>query len=84
MKNSGKQPQNALILMRSRYRAHAVGLVDYILKTTYKKIPDRNQVGAFWRTTSFIPKQPEESEDFVTLTAVLKQNPQDASFTVKR
>jgi SEC-C motif domain protein len=32
-----KKPQNALILMRSRYSAYALKLVDYIVKTTHKK-----------------------------------------------
>ena len=37
--HKGANPKNALLLMKSRYSAYAVGKANYIIKTTHKSSP---------------------------------------------
>ncbi len=92
----GKEPENALALMRSRYAAYALGLPDYIIKTTHPKNPsyttqvkewargilDFSQKTAFegLKILEFVDR---DTKATVTFAAYLKQNGHDASFTEK-
>lgn len=81
-------------LMRSRYSAYALGLVDYIINTThpehplFKEDPDKTRSGIvlFSQQTSFdgliILKafQTSDKEAFVHFHAILKQKDIDTSF----
>lgn len=46
--HKGILPATALLLMRSRYSAYALGLADYILKTTHPDNPDFTPDTAEW------------------------------------
>lgn len=80
-------------LMRSRYSAYAIGLIDYIIQTTSISkqrdlIHRRAELLSFSKDTSFeglhiIDKQDAGKEGFVTFTAMLKQDDRDVSFTEK-
>lgn len=92
--HKGQFPKTALALMRSRFSAYAKGLTNYIIDTTH---PDnsqylknrklwKKQVEEFSRHTEFIGLEILEDVlgdrvSFVTFTAKLKQNGNDASFT---
>lgn len=89
-------PQNALILMRSRYSAYALALADYIIETTHPDHPEaqkknwdwREEILSFSRETEFIDLEilsfeETETSAFVTFTASLRQNDKDLSFTEK-
>ncbi len=90
----GKHPDTALQLMRSRYSAYALGLADYIMTTTHPHNPTYTQDKIQWKieilhfcqNISFDGLQileftDGEKEAYVTFTARLKQQGQDASFT---
>jgi SEC-C motif-containing protein len=90
----GKEPENALVLMRSRYSAYALHLADYIIHTTHPDNPhyqiDRNkwrgEILNFSKMTYFekleiLDFSPGEEKALVTFTAHLKQNGSDATFT---
>jgi len=47
--HKGISPSNALRLMRSRYSAFALGLVDYIMATTHPNNPDYTDDKECWR-----------------------------------
>lgn len=47
--HEGALPSNALELMRSRYCAYALGLVDYIIKTTHPKNPSYSSNFVSWK-----------------------------------
>ncbi len=92
--HEGKNPENALILMRSRYAAYALCVVDYIAKTSHLSIIAAegkdffSNVQAFCKTTSFLGLfihsfVENEQEACVTFSAKLTQNTQDASFQEK-
>ncbi len=75
-------------LMRSRYSAYALGLVDYILKTTHPDTakPSKEELEDFSRDTTFQKldvRDVKESGDlaFVTFIAYLMQDGRDATFT---
>ncbi len=92
--HSGQLPKVPLSLMRSRYSAYATGLADYIINTTH---PDnsqylqdhklwKKQIEGFCHQTQFLGLEIHEEVigekvSFVTFTAKLMQNDQDASFT---
>lgn len=89
-------PENAELLMRSRYAAYALHLADYIIATTHPQNPsymsDRTkwtrQILDFCKRTEFsnlkiLGFTEDGVEAFVTFTAYLKQGGQDASFTEK-
>lgn len=47
--HKGSLPSNALRLMRSRYSAFALGLADYIMKTTHTDNPDYTEDTLGWK-----------------------------------
>ncbi len=68
-------------LMRSRYSAYALGLIDYILLTQTNK-RDRKEIEAFCLATEFRDLKIMKVEPrHVTFHATLFQNGQDVSFT---
>jgi len=94
--HEGASPQNALVLMRSRYSAYALGLKDYIIETTHPGSPLfqpdfdewKKEIIKFSETTDF--NQLEildftEGEPFssVTFAAHLTKGKRKASFTEK-
>lgn len=92
----GALPENALLLMRSRYTAYALKLADYIIQTTHPRNPSYNLNFQEWRqailhfceNTRFEGLKIVEFVDgekvaTVTFTAHLKQGGQNASFTEK-
>jgi SEC-C motif domain protein len=94
--HDGVAPKTALHLMKSRYSAYALGLVDYIIATTHPDNPSfhlpreqwKRQILEFCRNTRFEGLKILESNEgekiaTVTFTAYLKQNGKDATFTEK-
>lgn len=92
----GNPAINALALMRSRYSAYALGLADYIIKTTHRQNSDyldnhklwKEQILSFCKSTQFVNLTILEfidgtEEAFVTFHAELKQNAYDTSFQEK-
>lgn len=92
--HQGGAPPTAEALMRSRYAAYALGLVDYVLATTHPEGPnwedDRAEwaagVAAFSQSTGFdgleiLSGGEGEGEAFVTFRAGLSKDGEDASFT---
>ena len=92
----GGIPENALVLMRSRYAAYAMHLADYIMATTHRNHRSYSSNVAKWRrdilafssTTRFTGLAIRAFSDgaveaYVTFTAQLEQNGKDASFTEK-
>ncbi|MBD3809984.1 MAG: SEC-C domain-containing protein [Sulfuricurvum sp.] len=82
--HKGILPSNALKLMRSRYSAYALGMVEYIIATTHPNNPDasialsdwQKAIGNFAKTTYFqglkITEFADgEEEAFVTFEATL-------------
>ena len=80
----GAAAPTALLLMKSRYSAYAVGLSEYIMLTTHPEHPDfwrdkerwRAEIEAFSRETDFLHLEitaytTEEDEAYVTYTATL-------------
>ena len=94
--HQGNPTENALALMRSRYSAYAIGDADYIMRTTH---PDnagfsdntaiwKEQIQQFCSATTFeklaiLDFQDGNDTAYVTFTAYLRQNGQDATFTEK-
>lgn len=89
-------PQNALLLMRSRYSAYALNIADYIIATTHPKNVtykrDRNQwmgeIGQFSLATQFTGLEildftEEGMTAYVTFKALLSQSGADCSFIEK-
>ncbi len=88
--HDGRVPKNALLLMRSRYCAYALGECKYILKTTHKTTRDDDieSIKAFSKQTTFeqhkiIEFIDGEKEAYVTFRATLHSNGQDNSFSEK-
>lgn len=92
----GKEPSSALELMRSRYSAYALSLVDYILKTTHPSHSDCKkarakrikEIEAFCKNTQFANLTILEVCERgnwaqVTFKAHLFQNHKDVSFQEK-
>lgn len=82
--HKGILPANALLLMRSRYSAYTLGLVEYIISTTHPNNPDasialsdwQKAIGDFAQTTYFrglkiIEFMDGDEEAFVTFEATL-------------
>ncbi len=81
--HKGELPLTPLDLMRSRYCAYALGLVDYVAATDVKAV-DLKEIEHFCKATDFIGLEIlETSEDTVTFRAILKQQGKDVSFTEK-
>ncbi len=81
-------------LMRSRYCAYALGIVEYIIATTHPDHKDaktpraawKKQIYAFCGNTTFqrlqvLSTKESEGEGYVTFTAHLLQNGSNATFT---
>lgn len=94
--HDGVLPPNALALMRSRYSAYALHIVNYIIQTTHPEnlsftldiLKWRQQISEFCESTKFEGLTILEFIDgkesaSVTFTAKLTQNNQDVSFTEK-
>ena len=91
--HNGETPKTALLLMRSRFSAYAIGLSDYIIKTTYKthenfKNPNwKNEIETFTNNTKFLGLKilnvrNGKQESFVNFKALLlSKNNHDISFT---
>ncbi len=92
--HEGKPAENALLLMRSRYSAYALGLADYILRTTHplhadankSELQRRQEIERFSKETTFCGLDIVSFEDgktvaYVTFRAHLRQNNQDVSFS---
>ena len=79
----GEQAPTAIALMRSRYSAYALGLDEYIIRTTHPKNPlyEKNlrkwaeEIRRFSQETQFIKLEIESfGEDWVAFVAHLNQN----------
>ncbi len=88
--HDGRVPKNALLLMRSRYSAYAIGVCKYILKTTHKTTRDEDieSIKSFSKQTTFenlkiIEFIDGEKEAYVTFRATLHINGKDNSFNEK-
>lgn len=88
-----RTPENALLLMKSRYSAYARHQYDYIMSTTHPKsrlylknqVLWRNEIKRFSSATKFIKLEifdysPGTTESFVTFGAYLQQGEADISF----
>lgn len=94
--HDGALPENAEVLMRSRYSAYALQLADYIIQTTHPSNPAytadkrlwKEEILQFCRDMQFTGLHIEEFVEgperaTVTFTAQLKQGDFDASFREK-
>lgn len=94
--HQGQHPENALLLMRSRYSAYVFNLPDYIIATTHPANPQYSDNTFSWkRSIANFSKnsvfQRLEVLDFkesntiatVTFTVFLTQKDEDATFTEK-
>ena len=88
--HDGKIAEDALILMRSRYCAYAVGDYKYILETTHESTRDNDiqSIKEFSKQTIFqnlkiIDFIDGKKEAYVTFRASLLQNEKDSSFSEK-
>jgi peptide deformylase len=95
--HTGKNiPDSALELMRSRYCAYALGLADYIIKTTHPGSPSyhedlmiwKEEIAEFAKQSRFeklevLDSQTKDRMASVTFIAHISQKKQDATFTEK-
>ena len=94
--HEGKPAASALGLMRSRYSAYALGLVDYIVKTTHPEHPDakrpvevrRKEIKEFCQTTVFkglqiLEAKEVDSKGVVKFTVFLVMDGKDFFYTEK-
>lgn len=94
--HDGKNPSNALELMKSRFTAFAVGNIDYIINTTHENNIEYSRDKSKWRddiqdvvnSTDFNSLEivefiDGEEEAYVTFKLGLKQKGLDTSFTEK-
>jgi SEC-C motif-containing protein len=94
--HAGAIPRTAEELMRSRYSAYALGLVDYIIDTTHKASPHRVSDLSRWREELKLFSNETKFEGLkilefidgarsasVTFRATLKHGAKDVSFTEK-
>ena len=91
----GELPPTALAQMRARYSAYALGLVDYIVKTTHPSHPEckdrplaewRLNIERFSKQTAFdglkiLDFSEDEAKGTVTFTAILSSNGDDLTFS---
>lgn len=91
--HEGEPAPNALVLMRSRYSAYALGLASYIMATTDKEHPEQKKKRSVWEkeinafSTNTLFKRLEirgfsegSQEAKVTFIAYLEQAGRDVSF----
>lgn len=94
--HDGALPETALLLMRSRYAAYALGLADYLIETTHPDHPAYESDFKSWkidlinfsRGTSFHGLKILEFVDgdetaSVSFSAYLQQNGHDSTFSEK-
>jgi SEC-C motif-containing protein len=94
--HEGLLPENALVLMRSRYSAYALNLAEYIIATTHPQNPFytrdletwKKDIANFSQGTQFenleiLDIHLGDTESWVTFKAILKQGKIDASFAEK-
>ncbi len=67
MYHKGAVVKNALLLMRSRYSAYAVGDSAYIMRTTHPENPDFSEDITTWRTSIDLFCQQTEFENLEIL-----------------
>ena len=88
--HNGGKPASPEALMRSRFSAYALGLSDYIIKTTHPEGSQYHadlaawklQIAAFCQSTRFAGLQILGArDDMVTFRATLFASNQDVSFT---
>jgi SEC-C motif-containing protein len=92
--HQGKEAENALALMRSRYSAYAFNNVDYIVRTTHPRNPAVSQNVAAWKqailnfslNTDFdklevLDYKEKPNSATVVFIAHLKQDEEDVTFT---
>ncbi len=92
----GAAPENALLLMRSRYSAYVLNLPEYIVATTHPASPQysddkftwKRSISRFSRGSSFLRLdildfKEQDTLATVTFTVHLSQRGQDATFTEK-
>lgn len=93
--HQGQAPQGVEALMRSRYSAYALGLVEYLIKSTHPEGPHWREDRGLWRRelhqwckqadfTSLevlqVEEEPLAQEAFVTFFAQLRDAERDLSF----
>ena len=86
--HDGRAPKTALLLMKSRYSAYALGKAKYIMKTNYNNTDTIESIDEFSRNTLFKKLEIFEfidgdDEAFVTFKANLLTNNSESSFTEK-
>jgi SEC-C motif-containing protein len=94
--HQGTLPENALQLMRYRYCAYALDLVNYIIHTTHKNNPSykqdypawKKELKNFYKNTKFenleiLHFEEKERLAFVSFIATLKEGSHDLTFTEK-
>jgi SEC-C motif domain protein len=86
---------NALQLMRSRYSAYVLQMIDYLIQTTHPDYPKftnlalwKSEILFFCQNTQFKGLEILEfidgdQESYVTFKAILSQKDRDTSFTEK-
>lgn len=94
--HQGKLPENALLLMRSRFSAYVLNIPEYIIETTHPASPQysdnkfswKKNISHFSEHSSFhnleiLDFKERESLAVVTFTAHISQEDEDATFTEK-
>lgn len=94
--HEGRVPENALLLMRSRYAAYALNLAEYLIATTHPQNPKYVKDKAAWKRSieemsisfsfhdlKIIDFSEEGESAIVTFIAGLSCGKQDATFTEK-
>jgi SEC-C motif-containing protein len=92
--HQGKEAENALALMRSRYSAYALNHVEYIMRTTHPRHPAVSQNLYKWKEEilkfamnidferlEILDFKEQSDRAIVIFIAHLKQNDEDVSFT---
>jgi peptide deformylase len=92
--HQGNIPDNALLLMRSRYAAYVLNIPDYIIETTHPASPQylenkflwKHNISQFARKSSFLDLKIFDFKEksnlaTVTFTAYISQDGNDATFT---
>ncbi len=92
--HAGHLPENALLLMRSRYSAYVLNLPEYIIETTHPASPQYSQNKFSWKRNisqfsnhsifnklEILEFKEKNSVAMVTFTAHISQNGHDETFT---
>jgi SEC-C motif domain protein len=94
--HQGALAENALLLMRSRYSAYALGVAPYIIATTHPSSPHYVENRQLWlknmqqfyeqvnfNQLEILNTSLNDQESFVTFVAHLSKGDQDLTFTEK-